>query len=255
MMREPSPSPARPTWVVVPARDEEDHLGAALAALDTAARLAPAAVHLVVVDDGSTDGTPEIAAERAATWIHGDAHLLPGPAAGSGWARRIGLDHALAAANVSDAASALIATTDADSLVPPQWLATLHQLVDDGHEVIAGDVALGDDANALLAYERELRLARRLESVRMLEPGAPHPHFAGANLAFTAAALQQLTPLPTPQALEDDALLVRCREVGLPVLRTAAAPVTTSPRIDGRATLGLAASLAADARRLGLTTG
>ncbi len=251
-MLDPALRHARPSWVVIPARDEEERIGAALSALDSAARLAPGPVHLVVVDDGSTDATPLLAAERAGSWPHGEAHVLPGPSAGVGWARRVGFEHALASASVHHETGALIATTDADSIVPPNWLTEIHLLVDAGHPVIAGDVRLGKGADPLLASERELRLERRLAAVRRAEPAAVHPHFAGANLAFTAEALSQLTPLPTPEALEDDALMARCMEVGLPVLRAHNVTVTTSPRTDGRATQGLAATLAADARRLGL---
>ncbi len=242
----------RSSWVVVPARDEAAHIGEALTALDAAALRAPGPVHLAVVDDGSTDATPEIAAEWSAAWQHGEAHVLPGPAAGSGWARRVGLDHAITAASALGDPASLIATTDADSVVPGDWLVKLHAFVGDGHAVIAGDVRLGDGADPLLAMERELRLERRLTALRAVEPGAVHPHFAGANLAFTLAALRQLTPLPTPEALEDDALLQRCREAGLPVLRAHGIAITTSPRIHGRAVQGLAATLADDARRLGL---
>lgn len=244
---------ARAAWVVVPARNEAEGVGAALAALDTAARLAPGPVHLIVVDDGSTDETPLIVAQRAAAWPHGEAQLLPGPAAGAGWARRIGLDHAIAAAHARGGSDALIATTDADSLVSPDWLLQLHRLVDDGHQVIAGDVHLAAGAPAPLVAERDQRLQRRLAALHRADPSAGHPHFAGANLAFTAAALARLTPLPTPEALEDDALRERCAEAGLAVLRPRSVTVTTSARTDGRASQGLAATLAADARRLGLT--
>lgn len=242
----------RAAWIAMPAKDEASTIGVAIDALSVAAAQVQGPVHLVVVDDGSTDETAEIAAARLDGWLWGASTLLPGPAAGVGWARRVGLDHALTAANARGAGDALIATTDADSRVPPHWLQALHARLDEGHVVLAGDIVLDRGAPAELVAARDARLAWRLAQVRQRDPDAQHPHFAGANLAWAASALTQLTPLPTPPALEDDALRRACERVGLPVLRDATFPVTTSARTEGRAELGLAAALQADAERLGL---
>ena len=207
-----------------------------------------------MVDDGSTDATAAIAQAKVEAWPHGTARLLPGPASGAGWARRIGLDHALAAAGASNHSGALIATTDADSRVPAHWLTAIGALADQGHQVIAGDVCLDRDADPQLVEARGRRLVERLVEVQRRHPQAEHPHFAGANLAWSADALASLTPLPTPVALEDDALRARCDARGLDIVRDASFPVVTSSRTVGRAKLGLAAALADDARRLGLAT-
>ncbi|MEH3054646.1 MAG: glycosyltransferase family A protein [Patulibacter minatonensis] len=240
----------RSSWVVVPARDEERRIGAALAAIGLAAAGAAGHVHLIVVDDGSTDRTAEIVDRCVDHWSHGRAERVPGPAMGSGPARAAGLELALTQAAHADA---LIATTDADSVVPLDWFAAMHRLLDDGAHVIAGDVRLERHADPRLVAARAERLLERLAHVRgSADPRAPHPHFAGANLGFSSRALGALAPLPAPAALEDDALRERCEALGLPIVRDASFPVTTSARIIGRAAAGLATALASDAVALGL---
>ena len=57
--------------VVVPALNEADNVGPLVAEVESAVRGAGVSVELVVVDDGSTDGTADRLAELAATrpWL------------------------------------------------------------------------------------------------------------------------------------------------------------------------------------------
>jgi GT2 family glycosyltransferase len=236
----------RASWVVVPALNEVHHIQACINALEVAAFGATASVHVIVVDDGSTDGTGEVAQSALRRWGHGHA-VLVGSQRGVGWARRVGFEHALAKAAPQD----LIATTDADSRVDPVWLRAMHALLDDGAPVIAGDVDLDATATRPLVRARQARLRARLRAVRATDPTATHPHFAGANLGFAASALRRLGPLPVVTSLEDEALADRCTALGIPILRHAAPRVVTSPRTAGRAPGGLSVALARDARLLG----
>lgn len=60
--------------VVVPARNEEEHIGACVEAVDDA--LSPRYdVEIVVVDDGSTDATPELARRAGATVMAAPVHV------------------------------------------------------------------------------------------------------------------------------------------------------------------------------------
>lgn len=238
----------RPTWVVIPALDEALTIERCIGALRIAAVRAPGPVHVVIVDDGSTDHTAELAAAALEAWGRSHAVLL-GTGAGVGWARRTGLDHALEQAHALGAEDdALIATTDADSHVDADWFAELHAMVDDGAVVIAGDVLLDPATDERLVAARHRRLRDRLAALHRDEPGAPHPHFAGSNLAFTVATIRRLQPLPAPTSLEDAAILRKCKDLGLPVVRHGAARVFTSSRLEGRAPNGLAAALAVDIR-------
>lgn len=251
----------RPSWVVVPALDEEERIASCLRALREAAAFAPGPVHVVVIDDGSVDDTRTIALDQFSSWP-GQHVVLPGPRAGVGWARRMGFEHALAhteppgraapsQGGESDPAHALIATTDADSRVSLDWLALMHRRLDAGHVVIAGDVHLEGSADPRLAAARATRLAARLAALPSAESEARHPHFAAASLGFASDVLRALGTLPAPESLEDEALLMRCRALGVPVLRDHEVSVTTSARVSGRAMNGLAQALAADLEALG----
>lgn len=92
--------------VIIPARDAEATLGATL---DSVAGQAGVQVETVVVDDGSTDGTREIAARHAAA-----PTIVPGPRAGAAAARNAGF-----AASTGQA----IVFLDADDLLKPGALA------------------------------------------------------------------------------------------------------------------------------------
>ncbi|MDO9356136.1 MAG: hypothetical protein Q7T55_20730, partial [Solirubrobacteraceae bacterium] len=123
---------------------------------------------------------------------------------------------------------------------------------DEGHGVIAGDVHLDRSTDERLVAARAARLAARLAALPADERHALHPHFAGSNLGFRSDVLASLGPLPTPVALEDEAILLRCRDLGIPVLRDHECVVVTSARTIGRAPAGLAAALTEDLRVLGL---
>jgi dolichol-phosphate mannosyltransferase len=84
------PAPGAAVSVVVPARDEEDRIRPCLEALLED----PDAAEVLVVDDGSTDGTAELARARGARVIAGAA--LPAGWAGKAWALQQGLEAARA---------------------------------------------------------------------------------------------------------------------------------------------------------------
>lgn len=242
--------------VVVPARDEQQRIADAVDAILRQAASVGACFGVIVVDDGSRDETRTVAerALAAATSLGIPYRLVDGPAAGVGWARRVGLDAAALWALSDDPAAGrecLLVSSDADTIVDEQWLAKLLACARAGHPVIAGDVRLdpGQPLDPDVQQRRQRAATRRLTSIREHEPDAAHHHFAAANLALTVAAYEAVGGMPTVTALEDEALLEAVRRVGLPVHRTAAAVVRTSPRTTGRAGRGLANDLAVETWR------
>lgn len=98
--------------VVVPARDEEDRLPRCLASLAAQTRLPD---EVVVVDNASTDATARLAAAAGARVVH-EAERGIWPAAAAGY----------------DAATGdVIARVDADTVLPPDWLARVEALLAD----------------------------------------------------------------------------------------------------------------------------
>ena len=84
----PAASPARSITVVIPARNEAESIGDTVSSLLRQSHNGE--LHLIVVDDGSSDGTADVAAQAAAT-LDAATHLtvLRGSALPSGWSGKL----------------------------------------------------------------------------------------------------------------------------------------------------------------------
>jgi hypothetical protein len=140
----------------------------------------------------------------------------------------------------------LIASTDADTVVAPDWLRTQLDLVAAGVDAIGGAVDLAGDPDPGLLRRRRERAEGRMAAVRAVDPGAEHHHFSGASMAVTADAYMAVGGIEPLAAFEDEALERRLRAAGIGIQRPAAVRVRTAPRLLGRTPRGLAADLALD---------
>lgn len=211
--------------VVVPAHDEQELLPAALRALRVAARhpaLRRIAVHVVPVLDACSDDSGAVA-----------------PGAIEVAARNVGLARAAGFAEVLRreagrlAGELWLATTDADSTVPPDWLAVQLELARGGAEVVAGTVEVRDWSPQPAAVRA--RFTRTYGS-----PGTGHRHVHGANLGLSATAYRGAGGVPALPLGEDQALVDAAHALGVRVVGTGRVPVLTSARRESRTTGGFA---------------
>jgi glycosyltransferase involved in cell wall biosynthesis len=211
--------------VVIPAHNEEDLLPSCLAAVRQAARMVSGLpVHIVVVADACTDRTADRARETGAAVVEIGAHSV-------GAAREAGVREVLNRTRALDPGEVWLATTDADTLVPADWLVRHLRYAAAGWDAVVGTITITSWAEH--PPEVPLLFYRHYATAR-----GTHSHVHGANLGFRAAAYLAAGGFnPSPTA-EDHALVDSLTAAGRRVLRTTEVCVVTSARRRARAPLG-----------------
>ncbi len=232
--------------VVVPVRDEERRVGRCLDALKVAVdRVAGTGssagvpdgarprVRTVVVLDRCVDRSAQIVAERS--W----AEAVVSTVGRVGAARAFGVRAGLAGETVAPH-RIWIATTDADSRVPPDWLTHQLDLARQGAEVFRGLVEPDIEECGRAAYEVwQSRYLRR----------DGHPHVHGASLGVRADAYATCGGFDPHAEVGEDVTLSRNAELrSLAVIASAQATVATSGRLLGRVSGGGFAAYLAGSR-------
>lgn len=187
--------------VIIPAHNEAELLGACLDAVAVAAAHPGVTedVHAYVVLDACTDGTRLVAkAHRTCRWVM------------TVFERNVGTARAAAGASALSAGAAWLAFTDADSRVPPDWLAAQMAERAAGADVVLG----GCDVEG--------------------RPGLLDGKMCGANLGVSAEAYRRVggfLPLETGEA---PALVSALQASGARIVWMGPR-VVTSGRLFGRA--------------------
>ena len=205
--------------VLIPAHDEAERIGACLASIQRAALhpgLRGGRVQVVVALDSCSDATAWHCARAGVDVL-------------SLQVRCVGAARAAAAAHLITHGASWLASTDADSLVPEDWLVAQRE---GEHDAFCGVVDL-QCANA-----RERRLRRRFVAGERWGDG--HGRIHGANLGVSAAAYQQAGGFAAVTCHEDVGLIERLRGQGARIAWRGEPRVLTSGRLQGRARGGFA---------------
>lgn len=210
--------------VIVPAHNEADDIGRCLEAVNEAAvhpGLRGEPVVTVVALDACTDGTGGVCALHGAAAVALDA-------------RCVGVARAAAARHALDLGARWIASTDADTVVPADWL---WKQVACGADAFCGVVDVAEWRDYPPAV-REAFAGRELSC-------DGHRHIHGANLGLSAAAYEKVGGFP-PLATGEDVALVRALECSRASIAWRARPVVfTSARRSSRAPQGFSSFLQA----------
>lgn len=211
--------------VVVPAHNELEHLPRCLRALATAAVCLPIPVLTVVVLDATDDGS-----ERLVGQYGPDVHFVTVDAGNVGAARAAGFEYGRTVCGDADPARTWYATTDADSVVPADWLL---RMADSDADMVLGIVRVPAWRN----YPAEV-VRRYLRTYH--SKGQSHNHIHGANMGFRAEAYWAVGGFRALPTGEDVELVDRFEAAKLSIDRDPTLSVETSDRRDSRAPGGFA---------------
>jgi glycosyltransferase involved in cell wall biosynthesis len=223
--------------VVVPARNEEQLIGGALAsiinALDWASsRLDQTAI--VVVADRCTDQTTQIANQILKSR---NGSLVWECNAGTvGRAREIGVELGRAGLQGRRSSGVWIASTDADTTVPEDWVVRQLCEADAGFEAIAGTVTIDE----LSDVPNEVRSRFQATYTDLLPKRGAHGHVHAANMGIRLDAYDHAGGWGRLARSEDRDLWTRLKMHGRSVKATVDLTVTTSGRALGRVPGGFA---------------
>ncbi len=244
--------------MIIPVRNEARRLPATLRALAAqveldGSRFDPRRFEVIVLanncTDSSADAVRRFAARHPGLAIHAVEARFPRPVSHVGHARACLMNHACERLARTAGADGVIASTDGDTQVAPDWLAATLAEIASGAEAVGGRIVTGDDTVLPPALRR---LARRDETYQRLrvrlehaldpdhaDPWPRHHQHFGASLAVTVRAYQRVGGLPPEPFLEDEALYQALRRHDLNVRHSTSVTVVTSSRRAGRVAVGL----------------
>lgn len=224
--------------MVIPAHDEAETIGACIASIRRSlADAACVAASITVVADRCRDRT--VAAARTALDAHGT--VISATVGNVGAARGLGTGRVLE--DLRRRRSGLrhertwLLATDADTLVPIEWVRAHLRLAEAGAAGVAGTVHVDTFA------DHHPSVADTFGRTYALHADGSHPHVHGANMGVRADAYLGVGGWPELDTAEDHALWSRLCDAGWPVISSIETRVTTSGRLIGRAPDGFAGHL------------
>ncbi len=189
----------------------------------------------MVVLDSCSDGSAEVAEQWRAesSTASFEVDIIELGASCVGTARRVGAEALLRRWADVPIHSLWIATTDADSEVPVNWISAQLQMFRQGAEVWAGSVTVGD-------WDERLEGTAASWTVQYTHERFP---VHGANLGCSAALYREVGGFDEVSTGEDRALVMRALALGAAIRHGRGLHVVTSSRRAARAPLGFAHAL------------
>jgi hypothetical protein len=228
--------------IVIPVHDEERLIPLALEALDramTAVADVNVDVGIAIVLDRCSDGSSEVVDEWRGRTISRDdtlmVEILETGAGNVGRARKLGCRSLLQRWSDVAPASIWLATTDADSEVPQDWISSQLKARAEGGQLWVGAVSVCDWSERTPGTEEAWRQQYESESLPI----------HGANLGVAAETYLAAGGFEGLSTGEDRDLFERVVALGAVVRRDSVAPVVTSSRLKARAPHGFAHALSA----------
>ena len=197
--------------IVIPAHNEERLIGECLDSVLLAAKhpsIQGQTVEILVVLDQCSDNTGAVVSAKVVASI--DVCF-----------RNVGKARSVGAEQLLEAGARWLAFTDADTVVPLDWLA---RQIEFGADAVCGTV----EVDSWSEYGDAVR-SRYLALYQFIED---HRHIHGANLGLSAEAYRSAGGFQHLIAHEDVQLVADLERIGARIVWTATNPVTTSARRD-----------------------
>lgn len=204
--------------VLIPVHNEEQRLDLCLATIQRAALhpgLSDEPVSIIVVLDSCTDRSAQIAHQRGVMTLELQA-------------RNVGQARAAGAQELISQGVRWLACTDGDSSVADDWL---YQQLALQADAVCGTVTPDE-------WSTESSPAARAEYHRRYQHSDDHRHVHGANLGFSVQAYQRAGGFAALACHEDVHLVQQLELSGARIAWSCRPRVTTSTRLDSRATGG-----------------
>ncbi len=250
--------------IVVPVRDEAENLPKALASFLNQTELKsspldPAIFEVIVLVNNCCDNSAEIVEKWQKTNPHFNFHFadinLPDENANIGFVRRLLMNEAYSRLKSNKFRSGIIATTDGDTRVAPDWIINIVSEVEDGADAVGGRILI--DENEFKSLDEKARIFHLLdEEYRLLAAEIEdfydkihhdllprhHQHFNG-SFAVTTKAFERAGGIPDVKFLEDVAFYNALSRIDAKFRHSPKVKVYTSARSRGRTALGLSTQL------------
>jgi hypothetical protein len=244
---------ARPIVIALPVKNEARHIAACLLALGEHQTI-PASRIVLMLND-CTDGTSDIVRQLVPSLtvpVDILLHAFPPGLGSAGYARHLAMEHAAHGMRNHGTENGVLLTTDADSRVPPEWIAANLYHIRAGADAVAGRAVI-DPVDARLIPQRlhdddalECVYSDLLDEIATLvdptpwDPWPRHTEHSGASIAVTWDAYRRAGGMPMTPLGEDREFFRALDCIDAKVRHAPDVAVVVSGRTQGRAAGGMA---------------